>query len=152
VGYTHYWYTKRDTPPKLLTEAARKMLPIVRAGDGVLAGMDGTGLPHTGEDGSVRFNGRQDDEEDYESFTWPPNLGQEQQEGVDPAWVFDFCKTGGLRYDRFVVACLLAAKSVLGGALRVQSDGGTQAFSDSAVADLYARALDEMPPVVADRG
>jgi hypothetical protein len=150
VGYTHYWYTKRDTPPDLLFEAARKMLPIVREGDGVLAGWDGTGSPNADDTGSVRFNGREDEEEDYETFTWPPNLGHEQQHDVDPAWVFDFCKTGALPYDRFVVACLLAAKSVLGSALRLHSDGGTAAFSDPAVLELYARALDEISPPVVD--
>lgn len=150
MGYTHYWHTKRDTPRELLVEAGRKMLPIVRAGEGVLAGWDGTGPPSTDEEGSVRFNGREDDEEDYETFGWPPPLGREPQEGVDPAWVFDWCKTGRLPYDRFVVGCLLAAKSVLGSNLRLFSDGGTNAFADVAAFELYARALNEAPPRVAD--
>lgn len=150
MGYTHYWHTARDTPPEQLLEAGRKMLPIVREGDGVLAGWDGSGQPDVDEDGCVRFNGREDDEEEYETFGWPPDLGRPHNGTGDPAWTFDFCKTEQVPYDRFVVACLLAAKSVLGSRLRLSSDGGAEAFSDSAVVDLYARALNELPPVVGE--
>jgi hypothetical protein len=113
--------------------------------DGVIAGWDGTGRPSTGENGRLQFNGREDRDEDYETFTWPADLAQEEKD-VDPAWVVDFCKTGRLPYDRFVVACLLAAKSVLDDALRLYSDGGADAFSDPAVAELYSRSLGEAPP------
>jgi hypothetical protein len=55
-------------------------------------------------------------------------------------------------YDPYVLACLLAAKSVLGSRLRLLSDGGPEAFSDPSVMDIYVRALDEHPPPVAETG
>ena len=71
-------------------EAGRKMFPIVRAGSGVLAGMDGSGEPHITADGCVAFNGREDHDEDYEGFGWwPPNLAGEHTGSGDPAWAFD---------------------------------------------------------------
>jgi hypothetical protein len=151
VGYPHYWYTKRDTPPEQLIEASRKMVPIVRKGEGILAGWDGEGEPEADANERVWFNGRQDKDEDCETFAWPPDLSARLPDHPEDE-SFYFCKTAGMPYDPYVLACLLAAKSVLGSRLRLLSDGGPEAFSDPSVVDIYVRALDENPPPVAETG
>lgn len=127
MGYTHYFYTKRDTDPKLLVEAGQEMARVVRVATPELAGPLGEGAPEIDDlKGIVRFNGRDDDA--HESFIWPPNLNEEQPYIDDQTSVFSFCKTAFKPYDPVVVCCLLVAQRVLGEKIEVSSDGDIKEF------------------------
>ena len=153
MGYTHYWRTRRDTPPELLAEAAQKMAAIVDQERHLLA--DGGGTPHTSPvvqhdaEGTVTlvvFNGIA--EAAHETFIWPPDLS-EPQEYLRPAFlevdaeVFHFCKTAYKPYDAVVTACLLAADATLGEYIRVSSDGDSAAWANGM--EVYEEALGESP-------
>lgn len=139
MGYTHYWYVKRDADREKVAEAGRQMAEAVREATVELAGGLGTGEPELGEDGTVWFNGR-GPEDNHETFAWPPDLDDAQ--GWRPAAlgdsdsVFTFCKTARKPYDAVVVACLLRAKAVLGDAIRVATDAQSpEEFAGSEVSE-----------------
>lgn len=128
MGYTHYWYVRRDADPEKLAEAGREMGRAVEASTVPLADWNGEGRPQVGsEDGTVRFNG-QGPEDDHETFAWPPDLAdpQEYLSQMGGGYVFTFCKTARKPYDAVVVACLLRAKAILGDAIRVHTDAGDE--------------------------
>lgn len=88
------------------------MKRVVEAEKSILAGGDGTGKPVANER-KVVFNGRADQEGDYETFAFPSD---------------GFCKTGGMSpirpYDRTVTACLVVARDHFSHAeLAIYSDG-----------------------------
>lgn len=172
IGYTHYWYAKRDADREAIKRAGLKMAQLVEAEREILAGWDGTGKPALDpETGAVRFNGRGPDL-DHETFVWPPRLDEPPQlwRGEDDGKVFTFCKTARKPYDKVVVACLLAALHELGDAIDIHSDASdvvefmgsdisegwsqvnamlghpTVAYDGSAY-DLYVRVFGEEPPI-----
>jgi hypothetical protein len=123
MGFTRYWKVRADVDQDRLIEAGRMMGELVRSSDVPLAGGDGTGEPVVdSETGKVWFNGEADRQEDYETFSWPPDLVSGTRASDDPDWVFDFCKTGRLPYDAVVADCLDAAQQALGDAIRVEAD------------------------------
>jgi hypothetical protein len=56
MGYTHYWYVRRDADGGAWRQALVEVAKIVEASPVPLAWWDGTGQPEIGE-GGVRFNG-----------------------------------------------------------------------------------------------
>lgn len=129
MGYTHYWYVKRDADREKLAEAGREMGRAVEASAVPLADWNGEGRPQAdseGGPGTVRFNG-QGPEDDHETFSWPPDLGERQEYlSGNQDEVFTFCKTARKPYDAVVVACLLRAKAIMGDAIRVHTDAGDE--------------------------
>lgn len=138
MGYTHYWYTRKDADPELLAEAGRQMAKVVE--------MEAVRLEVAELDfatGAVLFNGR--GEEAHEAFCWPPDLARRH------AWmahaqdeVFDFCKTARKPYDEAVTACLLVAKMVMGEAIALNTDGDDEDWQDGM--RLFREAIGLEPP------
>lgn len=122
MGYTHYWYAKKNTPDELLVEAGRDCARIIEAANIPLAGPHGEPGTKPVVDlatGKCWFNGLGDDA--HETFCWPPDLTQDRPWG-EPGEVFTFCKTAQKQYDTVVVACLLRIEKVLGDYINVSSD------------------------------
>jgi len=123
VGFTRYWTVTRDVDPETVLEAGRKMGDVVRLSGVSLAGPDGTGEPIVNvSTGEVAFNGVEGEDEDCETFRWPPDLVAGQASSGDQNSVFGFCKTGLLPYDAVVAACLGVAQEVLGESMTVEAD------------------------------
>ncbi|MFF4924338.1 hypothetical protein ACFY4B_27450 [Kitasatospora sp. NPDC001261] len=126
MGYTHYWsYTPqaegfRAAWLQLQLDAAA-IIDFVQRQDVQLAGGDGTGAPRI-DDGAIRFNGRQADGDDYETFSIDlnPHRPREREES---GFFWEFCKTGERPYDMAVTAVLLRAHTLAPDFFAIQSDG-----------------------------
>ena len=111
MGYTHYWEFNGSHTPEQLSSAIAACNKIVRKTKVRLGDWAGGRKGPDLRKDLCRFNGYGDDA--HETFSLSP----------ETAMGFQFCKTAYKPYDLVVVACLVALKHHLGGAVNVTSDG-----------------------------
>lgn len=130
MGYTHYWYRKKDcemSDGKFML-MAETMQRIVRAtGVKVQAEYDNDGRPAFSRR-LVRFNGPGDD--GHETFYLPRRHVQPDWQRNKP-WVFAFCKTARKPYDLPVQCCLIVAKHFYEDHILIHSDGAENEWEDA---------------------
>jgi hypothetical protein len=132
MGYTHYWYQKRDFTAKewgLVQERAEK---IARENPDLLAGYDGSGEPIINAE-IIQWNGA-GEEDSYETFQITQKQREpyedESKEKFEKNGAFDFCKTAQRPYDAAVVTMLAFIDKNILGVLTVCSDGGNEAIKE----------------------
>ncbi|MDP2950074.1 MAG: hypothetical protein Q8P22_11105 [Chloroflexota bacterium] len=128
MGYTHYWSHDEELDRAALSHALADVAKIVRGVQDrgiALRGPDGTGDPELTEF-RVAFNGDAEQDEDYESFSFPIQGEEAQRARHLHGGLWAFCKTARMPYDLAVCAALLVFKHHLGGQMRVSSDGGRE--------------------------
>lgn len=114
MGYTHYWYQRRDFTQGewgQICEAAAKLLPAAP----VCLEYDEPNQPPAIGAEHIAFNGRRDD--GHETFYMTRSKG-----------VFNFCKTAQKPYDAAVCAILAVAAQVAPDVITVRSDGDYTAW------------------------
>ena len=159
MGYTHYWYQKRDFTReewRQIAVASRAVSLISTHGADsppiTIRGWDGTGKAQFTND-EITFNGDKDKLESHETFrlnrVMPahnhPIMAVRAAAGKTD--YFAFCKTARKPYDILVCAVLLIAKHVAPTAIDYSSDGDKEEWSDAellANKTLDARVLDAM--------
>lgn len=131
MGYSHYYYQKRDFTPVewvSIISAAQRAIDLaaqkeIRICDGL-----GEGYRPTLGSGAICLNGDAFRDEDYETFVLyrvkPANPSWRKD---DPEY-FAFCKTARKPYDFVVVRILAAARKIAPDAIRISSDGGNEVF------------------------
>ena len=78
-------------------------------------------LPHVGSQ-MVHFNGKGED--GHETFILERVTEiKDYQKAEGAKTAFNFCKTARKPYDKYVVACLIIAKSIFGKDITISSDG-----------------------------
>lgn len=85
-------------------------------------------LPHVSNQ-MVHFNGKGED--GHETFVFARETeirDYQKQEGAKRA--FSFCKTAQKPYDKYVVACLIIAKSIFGKDVTISSDGDLEEWQE----------------------
>tara|TARA_Y100000004_G_scaffold195958_1_gene264474 strand:- start:2861 stop:3355 length:495 start_codon:yes stop_codon:yes gene_type:complete len=124
MGYTHYWYMKKDKKVSeqkwtALTKDVKKLLddsPILERAKQQYGADDEYWNDLTITDNEIRFDGG------HETFIL-------ERKPVQSAWrqdqdmVFNFCKTARKEYDGLVTATLILAKHHLGDEIKISSDG-----------------------------
>jgi len=139
MGYTHYWYQKRDFTGeewKQIKLASLAVSHIIQHGVDRgpvfiqidIRGWDGTGKAQFTND-EITFNGDKDKLENHETF----RLNRVMPDPTTQPWrekyivrvrdYFAFCKTAQKPYDILVCAVLLIAKHVAPTAIDYSSDG-----------------------------
>ena len=136
MGYTHYWYQKRDFTN---AEWAR----IVDCAKGVFAIVpcplaeeyDSPEKPPVANALEIRFNGV--GEEGHETFLLTLNkrarMSYEDADKYNTDGAFESIKTNQKPYDEAVMAILCVAYDVAPDALRVMSDGSLDDWEDGAM-------------------
>jgi hypothetical protein len=127
MGYTHYWYQKRDATPAewiAILDAARAI--ISESGDVKLAREydDPDEAPPLSVD-EIRFNGV--GENGHETFLLE-RFKQAPRIPVPDGSTFAFCKTAHKPYDVVVCAILLMANYHAPDVWRISSDGDADAW------------------------
>ena len=138
MGYTHYWYQKRDFTGEEWKQIKLASLAVslisTHGADSppiTIRGWDGTGKAQFTND-EITFNGDRDNAENHETFRLErvrptsglqPMSTKEKWEAED---YFAFCKTAQKPYDILVCAVLLIAKHVAPTAIDYSSDGGEE--------------------------
>jgi hypothetical protein len=134
MGYTNYWYQKRDFTPTEWAALVHRATAVIAAAkkDGVAVGDSwGIGQPAINDD-SLCLNGREPD--DYETFRLTRNQRlphDYEKPRFAKEGAFDCCKTGNRPYDAVVVAILHYAKKIAPDAIDISSDGGDEVFKDA---------------------
>ncbi len=118
MGYTHYWYTKKEIPADKWGEFINdcKELLDSDAAEGIVWSKKDKIFPYlTDED--CNFDGIGDN--GHETFAMSRNRGRQESDGEN----FDCCKTAHKPYDKYVVDVLILAEKHFGDLIRVKSDG-----------------------------
>ena len=107
MGYTHYWRQLRDFTDTEWNELAR-LTKLITVGVSTTVTLDPAEFNIDNEE--IRFNGVGDD--GHETFILTKKkrakADYEEQHAYDRQGAFDFCKTAGKPYDKYVVAVLCA--------------------------------------------
>ena len=118
MGYTHY-FKITEIPLVKWKQIVRKCKRIaMNAKCPLQEDYDDANKPPLLDDEVILFNGTGDDA--YEDFLLERIPYEE----------FNFCKTARKPYDRYVVACLRAAKKIAPECITLSSDGGYEVFKD----------------------
>jgi hypothetical protein len=152
MGYTHYWYQKRDFTReewKQIAVTSRAVSLISTHGADsppiTIRGWDGTGKAQFTND-EITFNGDRDNAEDHETFrlnrVMPDLTTQPWRVEAGKTDYFASCKTAQKPYDILVCAVLLIAKHVAPTAIDYSSDGDKEEWRG---AELLANKT--LPPV-----
>ena len=140
MGYTHYWYMKKDKKVSQkkwnkLTSDAKILLegsPILERAKQNDTYDNWNDLSIT--DNEIRYDGG------HETFvlerkpirnSWRHTYPNEEED-----MVFNFCKTARKEYDGLVTATLLLAKHHLGDEIKIKSDGDEQEWAEGAWDDV----------------
>tara|TARA_A100001201_G_scaffold135376_1_gene123613 strand:+ start:1741 stop:2337 length:597 start_codon:yes stop_codon:yes gene_type:complete len=118
MGYTHYWYTRKEIPTdkwKAFTDDCKELLDS-DAAEGIVWSKEDKIFPYI-TDEYCNFNGIGDN--GHETFAMCRYGGLKQSDGES----FDFCKTAHKPYDKYVVDVLILAEKHFGDLIRVKSDG-----------------------------
>lgn len=173
MGYTHYYYQKRDLTDAEFEGFSSDVSAILAAlpktsrafdqaygfgGFECMAGFgkdeqagvplavahDDPARPIVGAD-SVHFNGAGYPDADHESFVIDKKVDTSSFTWAEEKMAFDCCKTARKPYDAVVCACLLALKSRAPSAFKISSDGNA---GDWVAAARFARhALGRQMPL-----
>lgn len=125
MGYTHYWYQKRDFTiaewAKITNLFENEIKP---ANENVLANWEGQGDPQSDES-TISFNGKGD----YSHETFSLNrtkreiYAYENVESFEREGAFNCCKTASKPYDEAVVDLLIGVREIAVDAILLSSDG-----------------------------
>ena len=118
MGYTHYWYTRKEIPTdkwKAFTDDCKELLDS-DAAEGVVWSKEDKIFPYI-TDEYCTFDGIGN--KGHETFSMCRYGGLKQSDGES----FDFCKTAHKPYDKYVVDVLILAEKHFGDLIRVRSDG-----------------------------
>lgn len=123
MGYTHYWYQRRDFTQGewgQICEAAAALLPHAP----VCLEYDEPNQPPAIDGECIAFNGRRDAGHETFYMTRKRRDLREYERGLDNSeGAFNFCKTAQKPYDSAVCAILAVAAQVAPDAITVRSDG-----------------------------
>ena len=138
MGYSHYWYRKKEYTQKKFDAFVTDVKAIIEKGGVPIRGNDGNGEPNVNS-GIVAFNGDAESGNNHETFFFPRTITQEhlKYHREYENGIFFFCKTARKPYDNVVTACLIAVKEHFPD-IKVSSDGDTGEWEDGL--KLYALA------------
>jgi hypothetical protein len=142
MGYTHYWYQKRDLTESEWISVVYNVGVIVttakRRGISLCNGVGEKGTEPSFNVEEIMFNGDESKGEDHETMVinrkCPPKEPWQRRRG------FGFCKTARKPYDAVVVAVLIFLDTL--GAHEISSDGEAEEWVDGL--DLAREALPSM--------
>ena len=118
MGYTHYWYTRKEIPADkwdAFTNDCKKLLDS-DAAEGIVWSRKDKIFPYI-TDEYCTFDGI--GSKGHETFSMSRNRGRRESDGER----FDCCKTAQKPYDVYVVDVLILAEKHFGDLIRVSSDG-----------------------------
>ena len=118
MGYTHYWYTRKEIPAnkwKAFTDDCKELLDSDDA-EGIVWSKEDKIFPYI-TDEYCTFDGIGN--KGHETFSMSRNRGRRESDGES----FDCCKTAHKPYDKYVVDVLILAERHFGDLIRVKSDG-----------------------------
>ena len=141
MGYTHYWYRKKELDGADLRPAAADCAQMAVAAEIPLERVY-PGEPAEFGPEQILFNGR--GEEGHEDFFLPHSLakGPGGYIGRDERGrIFDYCKTARKPYDLTVCCCLIVLKHWLGEDISIKSDGDDAEANGSRARSLCQRVL-----------
>jgi hypothetical protein len=85
------------------------------------------------DDLEIIFNGKAKFDQDCETFLLSKNKPKQpdwNKDAIAKGYTFQFCKTNGKPYDKFVTAILIIANNIAPGAIVVKSDGDDGDWQD----------------------
>jgi len=142
MGYTHYWRRPERLEKRIwarFTADVKRIILTAVTDDGIpIVDAWGRGGDPVVDSDLVSFNGKAPDD-GFETFHIPrvEEMPDWQRERGDKL-VFNFTKTARNRYDKVVVACLVALKYHYGSRVVISSDGDWGEWQDGL--DLCYRA------------
>lgn len=125
MGYTSYFRQKPVLDQEKFNEfsaVVAKLLNTDEARKLLAYEYNQTNKPPVVSNQEVRFNGKEDDGHETFLFARETKIGNYQKE-KGAGMAFNFCKTAQKPYDKYVVACLIIAKSIFGKDVAISSDG-----------------------------
>ena len=134
MGYTHYWKQYRSFDDREWSEITKFVGRLCRSKEGkAILGTSGQEDKLLIDTLEIIFNGKRKFNQDCETFLLskikplPKWENNHEQKGN---FSFQFCKTRGLPYDKFVTAVLIIANNIAPKALVITSDGCTEDWRD----------------------
>ena len=124
MGYTHYWYQKRDFDNLEWEQITNVALELCNSMEGrKTLGIEKKQSDYVRINGLVvSFNGKRKYDLDHETFVLERYVIFDEYD--DPSkGAFNFCKTAQKPYDKFVTAMLIAVNVLAPDALKITSDG-----------------------------
>lgn len=133
MGYTHYYYQKPKLAQKKFNEFSEVVVRLLSSDDAkniLVSEMDREDKPNLMVDNqAVKFNGI--GVNSHESFWFLRQTEMpDYQKSKGRNKVFNFCKTARKPYDKYVVACLIIAKSIFGKDIEISSDGDLEDWNE----------------------
>lgn len=125
MGYTSYWYQNPVLSQKKFNEFSEVVARLLDTDDAkqLLAyERDETDKTPSVTNQMVRFNGKGEDGHETFLFQRKEEI-RDYQKAKGAKMAFGFCKTARKPYDKYVVACLIIAKSIFGEDVVISSDG-----------------------------
>ena len=126
MGYTHYWYQKKDFDAKQWEQITNVALELCNS----MEGRKTLGIEKKQSDyvrinnQSVSFNGKQKYNLDHETFCLERHVHFDQYDDPKGEGAFNFCKTAQKPYDKFVTAMLIAVNTLAPDVMsKITSDG-----------------------------
>lgn len=155
MGYSHYWYQKRDFSKKewdAFKEDLEHLKSVLPPTIGAFENCFGTHASGNGLDADVqlaviiesldsRVHIEGAEPFDFETGAFQRRVQKRTWETEDEfakKGMFNSCKTARMPYDAFLCAALLVAKEKLGEDLIVNSDGGPEEWASAARMARYA--------------
>jgi hypothetical protein len=145
MGYTHYWYQRRDLTESEWTSVVYNVGQIMatakKHGVSLCNGLGEKGTEPSFNVEEIMFNGDESKDEDHETMVinrkCPPKEPWQSRRG------FGFCKTARKPYDAVVVAVLIFLDTF--GAHEISSDGDEAEWSDG-----LSLAMEALPTLVGE--
>ncbi len=118
MGYTHYWYTRKELPVEKWVAFKKDCEALLDAdsAEGIVWSRKDKIFPYITDD-LIVFNGI--GQNGFESFSFSRNHGLKESNKPE----FNCCKTRQKPYDKYVVDVLILAEKHFGDLIQVKSDG-----------------------------
>ena len=135
MGYTHYWEQYRSFDDREWSEITKyaKRICMSKEGKAILGIEQKQSDRLLIDDLEIIFNGKAKFNQDHETFLLSKNKPQQpdwNKDAIAKGYTFQFCKTNGKPYDKFVTAILIIADNIAPGAIVVKSDGDAGDWQD----------------------
>jgi len=133
MGYTSYWYQKPVLNQKKFNSFAEVVDRLLNTNEAkTLLAYESDSisqLPHVSNQ-MVHFNGKGEDGHETFLFQRKEEIKDYIQKAEGAKRTFVFCKTAQKPYDKYVVACLIIAKSIFGKDVNIYSNGSLEEWQE----------------------